>query len=92
MPCPRSEVVVAGGGDEEAATEDLSALLTSCFNLGQFVGPLGGALLASRFGFRVASDVLTLALVGNALWLLICGRRSSAADNVSCTEVREKAS
>lgn len=64
-----SEAVRTEGGDEEAATEELAALLTSCFSLGQFVGPLGGALLASRCGFRVASDALSLALLANAAWL-----------------------
>mmetsp|Transcript_32932 Transcript_32932/g.81862 ORF Transcript_32932/g.81862 Transcript_32932/m.81862 type:complete len:107 (+) Transcript_32932:1604-1924(+) len=56
--------------EEDDAVEEISGLITACLSLGNVLGPLGGTVLASSLGFRMASDVLGVIFCANALWLL----------------------
>lgn len=61
---------------KDDAINALSALMTSCFSLGQMIGPLLGSFLAARTGFRWASTLLALALIAHTAVLCYMQRLS----------------
>jgi hypothetical protein len=70
----------AASADVAGAVDSLSALVTACFALGQFVGPCGGALLAGAVGFSPTCGALALAVGANGgwLWRLAAAREQQA--------------
>lgn len=58
------------------AINTLSALMTSCFSLGQMVGPLVGSFMAARFGFNWASTVIGVVLGMHCCMLIYLKRNS----------------
>jgi len=61
---------------KDDAINALSALMTSCFSLGQMIGPLIGSFMAARLGFRWASTLLALGLMLHACVLVYLQRLS----------------
>lgn len=78
---------------KEDAINGLSALMTSCFSLGQMLGPLAGSFMAARMGFGWASTFVgTLLLVQMAVLIKLQRssrlHRQAAFDCFPCTGLR----
>jgi MFS family permease len=74
-PGPRSRRLSCVDRKEDAINA-LSALMTSCFSLGQMVGPLSGSFMASRLGFNWASTAIGLLLGAHTCVLIYLQRQS----------------
>lgn len=60
--------------EDEIAVNDLSSgVFNSFLGIGQVCGPLFGALMTERFGFRVTTDAIGFATLAFALVYFICG-------------------
>jgi MFS family permease len=69
---------------KEDAINALSALMTSCFSLGQMVGPLSGSFMAARLGFNWASTAIGLLLGAHTLVLVYLQRQSRPHQDAGC--------
>lgn len=61
---------------KDDAINALSALMTSCFSLGQMIGPLMGSFMAARVGFKWASTILAFVLLSHTAVLVYLQRLS----------------
>ncbi|KAG8459919.1 hypothetical protein KFE25_010968 [Diacronema lutheri] len=68
----------------KGAINSLSALMTSAFSLGQMIGPLLGAFLSPRLGFRWATTLVSAALLLLALTMAVLRHHSRAHRRFYC--------
>mmetsp|Transcript_38091 Transcript_38091/g.94487 ORF Transcript_38091/g.94487 Transcript_38091/m.94487 type:complete len:508 (-) Transcript_38091:306-1829(-) len=70
------DMMLSCEGRKDDAINALSALMTSCFSLGQMVGPLIGSFMASRLGFNWASTGIGVACFIHTFVLMYLQRQS----------------